>query len=795
MVDFFVSYNSSDLEVAEHIVRTLEERGARCWIAPRDVPPGADYREAIFDAVCSSDAMLLLFSKGAASSDHISREVFLAGEQKKKIIPLKLDDVVPSGRLAYSLAGLHWIDFLENRDSAIEFILKQRKAPTEPDSAEAEISAKRPSPIAASQSSKPSSPVSVSDGSMTAEPPKGFRRGWLFAGIGAAVILCLYLVIAGIRGRTPSVDPRIAGKAATECTELAGSKYDLPGEFAGVDFEKIDHERAVPICRKAVEYYPDDAGLQHQLARALTAAGEYPEAVQILNVLADENYAPAQTNLGYMYLNGYGVTQNDTEAARWTRKAADQGNNPAQNNLGWMYLNGRGVEQDETEALKWYRLAAEEAHAPAQNSLGWMHFNGRGVKQDETEALKWYRLAADQDNAPAQFNLGWAYENGRGVEQDDTEALKWYRLAADQGYAPAQYNLGVLYAKGQGVEKSDLEAVKWYRLAADQGDVAAQTNLGWIYLNGLGVDQNDSKAMKWYRLAADQGNATAQFNLGWAYEKGRGVKRSISAALDWYKKAASQGHEKAAESLKRLNGDDSRDNSSDLVFRSYRNPLSSIDPATWTRLTKADASPIVKNLVQRISSNQFPSDDDVSIAERRLTAYKDLRFLEVQLRKGQKNFFGYCLWSTNEFVPLNGVAQPLHDLSARRELDIFSQASANEYIYLFVNTLIAENGRFLLIDNIKDIPFTEDIDKDSRKVLLDGLVPLTFVSPEWDEKTGQIKSFHFKGTILYGNAVFMAQFRFRPTGAIEMFDDEPLMGNLPIVMDKEVESITFRTGG
>jgi hypothetical protein len=52
----------------------------------------------------------------------------------------------------------------------------------------------------------------------------------------------------------------------------------------------------------------------------------------------------------------------------------------AQNNLGWMYLNGKGVAQDDAEAAQWYRKAAEQGFADAQNMLGWMYQNGQGVE-------------------------------------------------------------------------------------------------------------------------------------------------------------------------------------------------------------------------------------------------------------------------------------------------------------------------------------------------------------------------------------------------------------------------------
>jgi uncharacterized protein len=60
-----------------------------------------------------------------------------------------------------------------------------------------------------------------------------------------------------------------------------------------------------------------------------------------------------------MYFNGQGVRQNYAEAVKWYRKAAEQGYAWAQYNLGFMYFHGQGVPQDYAEAAKWGRKAAE----------------------------------------------------------------------------------------------------------------------------------------------------------------------------------------------------------------------------------------------------------------------------------------------------------------------------------------------------------------------------------------------------------------------------------------------------
>ena len=54
------------------------------------------------------------------------------------------------------------------------------------------------------------------------------------------------------------------------------------------------------------------------------------------------------------------MPEDDAEALKWTRLAAGQGNASAQTNLGWMYLNGKGVPEDYVLAYHWYNLAAAQ---------------------------------------------------------------------------------------------------------------------------------------------------------------------------------------------------------------------------------------------------------------------------------------------------------------------------------------------------------------------------------------------------------------------------------------------------
>lgn len=86
--------------------------------------------------------------------------------------------------------------------------------------------------------------------------------------------------------------------------------------------------------------------------------GDYAGAFREWEPLAKSGDSAAQFNLGLLYYDGRGATQNYSEALRWFRRAADQGYARAQLNLGAMYGVGKGVGRDYVQAYKWLSICA-----------------------------------------------------------------------------------------------------------------------------------------------------------------------------------------------------------------------------------------------------------------------------------------------------------------------------------------------------------------------------------------------------------------------------------------------------
>jgi len=108
--DVFISHSSVDSKLAYAMCDFLEEKGIRCWIAPRDVQGGTEYAEAIIVGIRNCKIMVVLFNKNANDSIYVKNEVERAFNYKSILIPFKLDQTIPSATLELFLGSVHSLD-------------------------------------------------------------------------------------------------------------------------------------------------------------------------------------------------------------------------------------------------------------------------------------------------------------------------------------------------------------------------------------------------------------------------------------------------------------------------------------------------------------------------------------------------------------------------------------------------------------------------------------------------------------------------------------------------------------
>lgn len=111
--DVFISYSTKDKTIADAVCAKLEENKIRAWIAPRDIPAGANFGESIIRAINSCKVFVLIWSANTNTSNHILNEINQAFDNGITIIPFRIQDIQPTDEMRYYFGRTHWLDAID----------------------------------------------------------------------------------------------------------------------------------------------------------------------------------------------------------------------------------------------------------------------------------------------------------------------------------------------------------------------------------------------------------------------------------------------------------------------------------------------------------------------------------------------------------------------------------------------------------------------------------------------------------------------------------------------------------
>lgn len=104
--DVFISYSSADAGPAFGIADRLRRRGVSIWIDKEGIGGATSWSKEIAEAILNCRVLLVLLSSESIKSEHVGREVIIAAEKQKAIIPIDLERVELPSNLLYPLAGI-----------------------------------------------------------------------------------------------------------------------------------------------------------------------------------------------------------------------------------------------------------------------------------------------------------------------------------------------------------------------------------------------------------------------------------------------------------------------------------------------------------------------------------------------------------------------------------------------------------------------------------------------------------------------------------------------------------------
>lgn len=107
--DIFVSYSRKDSAVVQSVVDRLKAEGYCCWMDVTGIESSDEFKRVLVEAIRHSKVVLFFSSANSNNTEWIVKEINIAVQMKKPIIPVRLDDAPYDDSILFDLSGLDYI--------------------------------------------------------------------------------------------------------------------------------------------------------------------------------------------------------------------------------------------------------------------------------------------------------------------------------------------------------------------------------------------------------------------------------------------------------------------------------------------------------------------------------------------------------------------------------------------------------------------------------------------------------------------------------------------------------------
>ena len=195
----------------------------------------------------------------------------------------------------------------------------------------------------------------------------------------------------------------------------------------------------------------------------------------------------------------------------------------------------------------------------------------------------------------------------------------------------------------------------------------------------------------------------------------------------------------------------------------------------WQAVTGGDMDPFLK-AINPISGTHSATVESARVEWAQLPFYKNIALVHVNDSSWGKDIGPFWfLAKQGQMFHLDGTSAPIHDANEAGPIAL-DESSILDYLRFFCFFVHGDEGPFYIVEDLEKSQLdTAKMDEATNSVVGDSIVEAAF---EGKDPKGQYIA---AAIVLYGDALFSARFAMTDDGMIEMTDDDPIAGDLPVM--------------
>ena len=529
--DVFISYSRDDYfqdgdikkgiidnNIVIQLTNAFKENNITYWIDLEGIGFGEDYADKLVTNIDNSKTFLFILTENANNSQDVRKEIKVAVDTGKTIIPVFIDGTKPNNAIRYHVSGLtyyecnysqhcdfrklthfiknelqkqeklHQIYTVEKKIQDISNSIQEKKKEINQLTDHLNADTKELEQIKRQL-------ACLNNEESQVYPPKGFKRNktngtfpkfikdrWFLS------LLAGFLVIAAIFLWT------IMGKSKSLEQNLASIIEDYSSEVNSLtplyeNFKQGDKNASLLLGKTILD------SLNGNKAKNV---GQL-----LIQKAANEDLAEAQNLMGTMFYLGKNGFQEDYDSASyWFNKAIENNSLEALRNMGEAYADGKykgkkKADPKRNEAITLLRQASIRGDSKSMVRLGRLYYNildsinkypqKADKMNEENDSSKYWMTRALEDpylqpslRSDAQYFIGMYYYQKYILDKDDyskgKQSMEWFILSSKnkESHPYSNYYIGRLYEM---LEEDEKMAAHYYEIAAHNGVIEAKKRL------------------------------------------------------------------------------------------------------------------------------------------------------------------------------------------------------------------------------------------------------------------------------------------------------------------------------
>ncbi len=122
--EVFVSYSSQDYERVMPLVDRLRSAGVAVWVDEGNIDAATLWSESIVSTIAECHVLIMMVSSHSTDSHNVVKEVMIASESKKTILPIYLEPSDIPAKLKYQLTGIQHLEWFDGGSDEVFETLK-----------------------------------------------------------------------------------------------------------------------------------------------------------------------------------------------------------------------------------------------------------------------------------------------------------------------------------------------------------------------------------------------------------------------------------------------------------------------------------------------------------------------------------------------------------------------------------------------------------------------------------------------------------------------------------------------